>query len=575
MRIVFGLMCAFLGFTGCMEEEKGFSSEAASEVQTSDNGEADISVVEVSQGTDAAIDEIEIDAPDATDADDVSETEVVDVDAEEVLALDEISGGTDAETSEEIDVETVDVVDSADVTETADSEVVDDIVAEVSIDATEVQDTQDTLDVSPEDADITIEIAEDVSVAVDVLDTFDTTDGVDIDATQDADVVLDVAADVSEVVDGEDSADASPDLAPDIQSEIDVVVDVPADVPPPDPCLSLNCDDKNPCTLDSCNPVTGCANKSVANSCDDGNACTVADVCAAGICAAGTAKNCNDGNLCTSDSCDPKVGCSYLKNSLACEDGDICTEGEKCSGGSCTAGQTKNCSDGNVCTSDSCDPIKGCVNAPMAGVCSDGNECTESDSCIGGICKPGSVKVCDDGNACTSNVCDVVKGCMNDPNWVLYDLEDAKLPPNWTLGGNMEVTCSLGNEFKTKCVFRVPQGAPAYTTSFAELELDKVRASYKMGQGDLSIQVWCGRFQFVNNMDTMMSSIVDAAGKNILFKVLDGATGTVVLQEFVVPKTGLLLRFLLELTEKKLLTGPAVWGRVLIAPVGCTPPVTP
>jgi hypothetical protein len=157
----------------------------------------------------------------------------------------------------------------------------------------------------------------------------------------------------------------------------------------------------------------------------------------------------------------------------------------------------------------------------------------------------------------------------------LYDWKDAKLAPNWTLGGNMEVTCNLLNAFKTKCVLWVPQGAPANTTSFAELDLDKVRASYKMGDGDLRIQFWWARFQFENNMDSMMSFVADIISKVIASVNLDGATGTMNLQEFVVPKAGTLLRFQLTLTEKPLLTGPAVWGKVLIAPVGCTPPATP
>jgi hypothetical protein len=211
----------------------------------------------------------------------------------------------------------------------------------------------------------------------------------------------------------------------------------------------------------------------------------------------------------------------------------------------------------------------------MAVVCDDGNKCTEGDACSGGTCLSGATKTCDDGNACTSNVCDAVKGCANASNWVLYDWKDAKLAPNWTLGGNMEVTCNLLNAFKTKCVLWVPQGAPANTTSFAELDLDKVRASYKMGDGDVRIQFWWARFQFENNMDSMVSLVTDIINKIVASAKLEGVTGMINLQEFVVPKEGTSLRFQLTLTEKSLLTGPAVWGKVLIAPVGCTPPATP
>ena len=37
----------------------------------------------------------------------------------------------------------------------------------------------------------------------------------------------------------------------------------------------INCDDGNPCTTDSCDPVTGCINTPNSNACDDGNVCTV------------------------------------------------------------------------------------------------------------------------------------------------------------------------------------------------------------------------------------------------------------------------------------------------------------
>jgi hypothetical protein len=552
------LILVFLfGLGGCMEEEKEFSSkQTAGEVQPPDSGGADISVVEVSQGTDAANEEDVTDAVDAAEV--AADVETSSIDTEEV------SDAMDAEIADEVAAEVADTSDATEVTETVDDAEVSVSDADAAVDATETQDAQDVPDVSVEDTDSVIEIAGDVSVVIDADDT--------------SDVAADTAEVLEEVAGGDAVVDVQQDIAPDAPPDVtsqDIQGETSPDVPPPDPCLTLNCDDKNPCTLDSCSKTLGCSNAPTVVMCEDGNACTVGDVCISGTCTAGAPTKCNDGNPCTTDSCDPKFGCFFAPNSLACEDGDICTEGEKCSSGSCTAGQTKNCSDGNVCTSDACDSVKGCENKPMTGVCSDGNACTESDFCSAGSCFSGTAKACDDGNACTSNVCDQAKGCVNAPNWVFYDLEDAKLPLNWTLGGNMQVTCSFGNEFKTKCVFLVPQGAPAYTTSFAELDLDKVRASYKMGESDLNIRLWSGRFQFVNNMDTMMSSIVDGAGKNILSKVLDGATGTAVLQKFIVPKSGLLLRLMLVLTEKPLLTGPAVWGRVLIAPVECTPPVTP
>ncbi len=70
-----------------------------------------------------------------------------------------------------------------------------------------------------------------------------------------------------------------------------------------DPCVHvpINCDDGNPCTLDSCDPASGCVHTPV--NCDDGQVCTN-DSCdpASGQCVH-TPVNCDDGNSCTDDSC--------------------------------------------------------------------------------------------------------------------------------------------------------------------------------------------------------------------------------------------------------------------------------
>ena len=64
--------------------------------------------------------------------------------------------------------------------------------------------------------------------------------------------------------------------------------------------LSVDCDDQNPCTTDSCNPATvGCVHSVVADGtvCSDGDACTTGDACAAGACK-GTTVTCGSGQVC-------------------------------------------------------------------------------------------------------------------------------------------------------------------------------------------------------------------------------------------------------------------------------------
>ena len=194
----------------------------------------------------------------------------------------------------------------------------------------------------------------------------------------------------------------------------------------------LNCDDGSDCTVDSCDPeAQGCKWALLTGDCDDGNACTKADMCVAGICAGNVGTDCDDGNLCTNDLCSPKDGCFHVNNSAPCDDGDECTFPDKCKGGQCDGspkgcsdndpctvddtcdgadgnscvGTPMLCSDDNLCTADSC--LEGaCVSTPSDGLgCTDGDLCTMLDTCIDGLCKGTVVMDCDDGMPCTSDDC--------------------------------------------------------------------------------------------------------------------------------------------------------------------------
>jgi len=170
---------------------------------------------------------------------------------------------------------------------------------------------------------------------------------------------------------------------------------------------AVNCDDGNPCTVDSCDQAVGCKNVPGNDgvTCDDANACTQGDVCRAGVCSGGTPPSCDDhdpctidfcgpgtavcqhksacddGNPCTVDSCGPTGSCSHQSapNGTICTDGDACTVGDVCSNGACS-GPPKNCDDGAPCTIDLCQASTGqCVH--VSNPCDDGNACT-IDSCV-------------------------------------------------------------------------------------------------------------------------------------------------------------------------------------------------
>jgi cysteine-rich repeat protein len=121
------------------------------------------------------------------------------------------------------------------------------------------------------------------------------------------------------------------------------------------------CSDGNVCTSDGCDPQTGCSfvDKNGA-PCPDSDACTTAETCVGNSCKS-QALACNDNNPCTIDSCDPKSGCAVVNVS----DGADCGAGLWCKAGACVAKAfcgngavdqpSEQCDDGNKTGSDGCE----------------------------------------------------------------------------------------------------------------------------------------------------------------------------------------------------------------------------
>jgi hypothetical protein len=184
------------------------------------------------------------------------------------------------------------------------------------------------------------------------------------------------------------------------------------------------CDDSNPCTSDACDPMSGCtfANQPNGLSCSDGNVCTGEEVCSNGMCTNAPDLDCGDGNGCTVDSCAPPNGCRNLPISgccttnADCADASACTQNERCVAGQCLSDPVS-CDDGNSCTNDSCSPTGGCANIPVVnGIsCGDGNVCNGQETCQNGMCAAGTTLNCSDGNACTTDGCNPQTGCTQQP----------------------------------------------------------------------------------------------------------------------------------------------------------------
>jgi hypothetical protein len=177
-------------------------------------------------------------------------------------------------------------------------------------------------------------------------------------------------------------------------------------------CRVRHCEDDNPCTVDGCDATAGCTFTNVANgmTCNDATVCNGLEVCQSGACRTqpGSLPNCvPDTNPCTSDTCDPVAGCVHppLPNGSkppGCLDADLCNGTETCVAGQCQAGTPTTCPPGMPV----CDAATGQCRAPNAcstdDECTDGNPCT-SDACIGSTCSNEPVAngtSCDDGDAC-------------------------------------------------------------------------------------------------------------------------------------------------------------------------------
>jgi hypothetical protein len=180
---------------------------------------------------------------------------------------------------------------------------------------------------------------------------------------------------------------------------------VPAQAPRTACKTNADCNDKNPCTTDTC--VAGaCRHAAVADgtSCSDGNPCNGLETCHAGTCAAGAPLRCDDHDPCTADACSAAQGCTHARilgctpctTAAACDDGDPCT--------------TDACSRAGTCTHT---PQPGCTRCRTDAECADGNRCT-IPRCTGGVCTHTAV-ACPAPAACTVVTCDPALGCGTVP----------------------------------------------------------------------------------------------------------------------------------------------------------------
>lgn len=150
--------------------------------------------------------------------------------------------------------------------------------------------------------------------------------------------------------------------------------------------------------------VSGVCLKNNITTCDDGAEC------ASGNCV---------GGVCCAEACDSPGQCQALGGTI-CLNGDTCQYGQladdtdcsdlctigTCFDGECIVTEAKDCSDGDACTDDVCNPETGDC-AQSASDCDDNNPCT-SDACdVTTGCRHTNddTATCSDGDECTTDVC--------------------------------------------------------------------------------------------------------------------------------------------------------------------------
>ena len=222
------------------------------------------------------------------------------------------------------------------------------------------------------------------------------------------------------------------------------------------PCAETDCDDENPCTENLCDPADGsCSNPRLT----DGTTCSADENpgrCVAGVCT-GLCEfvDCDDGNDCTEDVCDPAHGSCF---NPPVSDGAVCdAQGDpgRCSTGLCLGlCADVDCDDGKECTEDLCDTADGSCDHPnrpegsgcdfdgLPGRCESGT-CVDAELC--------SEVDCSDGNDCTEDVCNPANANCSNPNKVDGSFCQTDGNPGLCVAGRCQglcegVSCDDGNQ---------------------------------------------------------------------------------------------------------------------------------
>lgn len=176
-----------------------------------------------------------------------------------------------------------------------------------------------------------------------------------------------------------------------------------------------SCPSSGPCTVGVCDVASDTCKEMPGNDggfCNLGDPCVVLSSCISGVCQPSQIKDCSFLNTeCGTGYCDPQLGCKAMpkNDGAACNDFQFCTVNDQCMNGTCQGSpnpcgvqvndpcKTATCNEGQ----QACIVVAGNDGAS----CEDGNLCTAGEKCQSGTCVGGQAAnegvACDDANGCT------------------------------------------------------------------------------------------------------------------------------------------------------------------------------
>ncbi len=178
-------------------------------------------------------------------------------------------------------------------------------------------------------------------------------------------------------------------------------------------------------TITPCCGDTVCSDGEGCETCPGDCACQAGTLCESVACVDDacvvSAADCSDGDPCTADACSLRTGCQ--NPTVACQGDGTCDAGESgpdcapdCGDGQCTGGPetSSSCPEDCVvtCGDGVCDAAEDCTSCPADCGCPAGDACGTS-RCVAGACQPVPLLGCNDGVECTTDRCDPLRGCVN------------------------------------------------------------------------------------------------------------------------------------------------------------------